>query len=503
MVSGIKQNANLVVIGGGGAGLAAAVAAAENGVKNIIVLEKRNATGGASAMASGLFGADSPAQKRQAIIADKDDLYKRVINWALYSVNPRIVRSFINKSGDTVRWLEDKGIYFYCVPHSPRDDPLTWHVPKGNGAEIMQVLAEECRKLGVEIYTGTPAKKILQKEDGSLEGIVYQREDNDYTIETNAAVIGTGGFGGNKEMLEKYSPNYHANMKLGGLPLQGDGILMALESGAAADGMGMIMAAGPFGGGGTIKIGKGEDAVPIQVTFICGEPSVVWVNQQGRRFIDETASFNYYECINALRQQPGCLCYTLFDSATVRAISDYGFGNVPGGHGYGEAQRGKLPPGLDIELEKIAKEGNVKIAGSWEEIAEWTEIDQAVLKETIEEYNNCCDKGYDAVFLKDRRYLQPLRKPPYYAIKCFGVLLNTMGGIKINERMEVLDTGNNPIPGLYAAGVDTGGWTPDTYCAFLPGTAFGFAINSGRIAGENAGEYLTTAKPSLPRRPAR
>jgi fumarate reductase flavoprotein subunit len=56
--------------------------------------------------------------------------------------------------------------------------------------------------------------------------------------------------------------------------------------------------------------------------------------------------------------------------------------------------------------------------------------------------------------------------------------------------MEVLDTRDNPIPGLYAAGVDTGGWTSDTYCAALPGTAFGWAINSGRMAGESARNFL-------------
>ena len=115
LISQVKQKADLVVIGGGGAGLAAAVATAEKSIEKIVVLEKRNNLGGTSAMASGIFGADSPAQKRQAIIADKDELYKRVIDWSLYNVNPRIIRAFINKSGDTIRWLEDKGLYFYCV----------------------------------------------------------------------------------------------------------------------------------------------------------------------------------------------------------------------------------------------------------------------------------------------------------------------------------------------------------------------------------------------------
>ncbi len=126
---------SLVVVGGGGSGLAAAAAAAENGLKNIAVLEKRGATGGSSAMASGIFGAESQVQKRQAIIARKDDLYQRMMDWARQSVNPRLIRAYIEKSADTVRWLEDKGLRFTCVPHSPIDNPLTWHVPRGNGAD--------------------------------------------------------------------------------------------------------------------------------------------------------------------------------------------------------------------------------------------------------------------------------------------------------------------------------------------------------------------------------
>ena len=68
---------DILIVGGGGAGLAAAVAAAEAGSKKVIVLEKRGATGGTSAMASGIFGADSPAQRRQAIQAPKDEMYRR------------------------------------------------------------------------------------------------------------------------------------------------------------------------------------------------------------------------------------------------------------------------------------------------------------------------------------------------------------------------------------------------------------------------------------------
>ena len=72
--------------------------------------------------------------------------------------------------------------------------------------------------------------------------------------------------------------------------------------------------------------------------------------------------------------------------------------------------------------------------------------------------------------------------------------LDTIGGIRINERMEVLDRQDNPIPGLYAAGIDTGGWVGDTYCIRTTGTTFAFAINSGRIAGENAAKKIYEEK---------
>ena len=48
-----KLKTELVVIGGGGAGLAAALAAAENGCKNIIVLEKAGSATGSTGMAGG------------------------------------------------------------------------------------------------------------------------------------------------------------------------------------------------------------------------------------------------------------------------------------------------------------------------------------------------------------------------------------------------------------------------------------------------------------------
>jgi len=82
--------------------------------------------------------------------------------------------------------------------------------------------------------------------------------------------------------------------------------------------------------------------------------------------------------------------------------------------------------------------------------------------------------------------LVPISTPPYFAINCNIGFLDTIGGIKINENMEVLNKEEKPIPGLYATGMVAGGWERDTYCAVISEAASGFAVNSDRIAGETS-----------------
>jgi fumarate reductase flavoprotein subunit len=147
--------------------------------------------------------------------------------------------------------------------------------------------------------------------------------------------------------------------------------------------------------------------------------------------------------------------------------------------------------GLEERLKAQDGKGHVKISGSWDVIARWMGADPQVLKTTIDEYNAACDSGHDPLFAKDSEYLVPLRTAPYYAVKSFVGYVDTIGGIKINERMEVINTKGRPVPGLYAGGIDTGGWEPETYNVLLSGSAVGFAFNSGRIAGENIVKYIS------------
>lgn len=463
---------DIVVIGGGGCGMAAAVAAAEKGAK-VILLEKKGAPGGNSVYAHGIFAAESPAQRRLSIDISKDEMFTIYMEHAHWKVNPRIFRALVDKSGDTIRWLEDKGLEFDNIPPMYVGYHLrTWHgiSNKIAGIEILKTLRKKGEELGVEFYFNCDAKKILTDEKGNVSGLMAETKGQELRINAKTVIIATGGYGGNKELLKKYRPSYTEDIIYLGLPhIVGDGLQMAIEIGAATEGLGFLhLYAYWFPGAGNVN-------------GIAQEPYTLGVNKSGERFADEALTLRPSECGNAVDRQPDKCVYALFDEKLKNRLMEEGF--LRGGLGW---MSGVKVPNLNNELKAEADKGGVKIADSWDDIAGWIGADPEVLKSTVEEYNLFCDRGHDALFAKDRRYLQALRTPPFYAVKCYLCFLTTTGGIKINHHMEVLNEQGKQIPGLYAGGDATGGWESDTYCLIASGHEFGFAVNSGRIAGENA-----------------
>ena len=108
---------------------------------------------------------------------------------------------------------------------------------------------------------------------------------------------------------------------------------------------------------------------------------------------------------------------------------------------------------------------------------------------TVEEYNDYCE-SVDEEFFKDKKYLRPLIKAPFYCAKVRPGGYGTVGGVKINENCEAISEDFEPVPGLYCAGTDACNIYDDSYMFLLPGNSMGFAVNSGRIAGMSAAEYV-------------
>jgi len=348
----------------------------------------------------------------------------------------------------------------------------------------MKALAKNCEDLGVKVLRRSAGKKLLTDEKGNVTGVVAATGEKELRITAKCVIIATGGCAGNKELLKKYYPVYSENVVCAGLPHKGDGLLMGMEVGAATAGLGTLEACGP-------------DFLWLKsphLNWISMQPNTLWVNKRGERFTDEgVATRAVGESANTILRQPDQNSYTLYDVKIKRSLTEEGLAGGPLGWLYGVTkfvwEKNELPE-LEKEFQKQEERGILKISDSWDEIARWIGAAPEVLKATVDEYNSFCDHGYDEIFAKERRYLIPLRTPPYYAMKCGTHFYCTKGGLKINHHMEVLDKQDNPIPRLYAVGGDTGGWESDTYNIRLSGHSVGFAINSGRIAGENAAKYV-------------
>ena len=495
--------AELVIIGGGGAGMAAAREAAERGCRSIIVLEKAGSPAGSTAMAHDIFGAESPVQQRAGVDARCDDLFRVAMEWAHWTrVNPRLVRAFIDKSGDTIRWLEEKGLEFAIAQFFHGQVPWVRHyIIKGQGAQLMKLMRTCSEELGVKIITRARARKILRGANGSVAGVVAETKDGEITIAARSVIVAAGGYGNNKEMLRKYCPYYHDNMTYDGPANNtGDGVTMGIEAGTATAGLGALNLHGPTltrTESTPIPLeAKGHDGEPIRVRLVelGWEPYNIWVNKDGRRFVDEGYNLAFFAFGNAVALQPDGIGFTLFDNETIKMIEKRGLlrTGIFGVHTlHGFTPPGVPLPGLEKEIRKQKNSDYFMMSDSLDAIAKWMGADPVVLKATVDEYNAACDRGRDSLFVKDRKYLRPLRTPPFYAVKGHVAICDAYGGIKINENMEALDTGDNPIPGLYAAGSSAGCWETEAYCYHLTGHLVGWALNSGRIAGENAVAYLS------------
>lgn len=97
-----------------------------------------------------------------------------------------------------------------------------------------------------------------------------------------------------------------------------------------------------------------------------------------------------------------------------------------------------------------------------------------------------CRKQKDEKFNRTT-FADKLDTAPYYAIKVQPGVHHTMGGLVINTDTQVLDTDNNVIDGLFAAGEVTGGVHGANR---LGGNAVADFVVFGRIAGAQAAKYV-------------
>jgi fumarate reductase flavoprotein subunit len=477
-----ELTADVVVVAGGPAGLCAAVAAAQKGAK-VVLFEKGSTTGGAANMGMGPFGVESRLQKLKQHGPTKDEAFKAFMDYTHWRVNAQLVRAYMDKAATSIDWLEDLGVEFAEPAAYFPGGSFTWHLVKsgegrpgpGVAGAMIRILTEKAKELGVKVMLQTPVRRILKERDRIAGVIAEDASGEEIEAKSKAVVICTGGFGNNPEMIKKYT-GYEwgkdlASFRIPGV--DGDGLKMAWEVGAAPTDMTMEL----------IYIMPGDVLTPA-VGESFRQPHLM-VNLLGERFMNEEIMPNTTFTGNAITRQKNRTAFVIFDENIKKHMETVGFDylNVvfPSFRAYD----------FDAQLKAILESGfkEIFVADSVQELAEKTGIDTEGLKATVEQYNGFCEKGHDDVFNKKYELLRPIRTPKFYAGRFLPSAYGSLGGIKINHRTEVLDKHWKKIPGFYAAGTDACSIYGDSYVFILPGNTMGFAINSGRIAGENAAAY--------------
>jgi fumarate reductase flavoprotein subunit len=459
--SQIKEtvSADVVVVGAGISGACAALSAIEAGAKTVL-LEK----GGNYTARGNDNGCVSSSVHREAgVILNREELIAELMIQANYRVDQRLLTVWADHSGEAVDWLRSKvepeGLKaFLDLTEGAGDDDKSgpykaWRTAvsfTGSNARMMSVVMNIVKRNGGDIRYNTPAVQLIRQGNGRVTGVIGRNAAGDH-IQFDArrgVILSTGGYDNSPEMMKRYLrpsdlriERYSSASRI----CTGDGHNMGLAIGADMDEPPHCLMVC----NGTLK--------NKSVSLLIVDTVSLRVDKHGRRYVNEDG--DYCRQANANAILPGHFNWSIFDSSVDSAAK---------------------------QLAGSARDGIVLVANSIEELARKMEVDPDVFKATVARYNELAKNKKDVDFGVDGKKMRFLGKPPYYAAQVRNFALVSVSGLRINEKMQVLDTEGNPIPGLYASGNASGGFFGDTYPRNVAGISCGRAITFGRIAGKTA-----------------
>ena len=490
-------DADVVVVGAGGAGMTAAISAAADGLK-VVVVESQAMVGGNSVRATGgMNAAKTPLQDKNtfgesagvektlaaaegyadnetitalaATVSEQWEAYKANPEGYFDSVelmeldtmiggkginNPELVKTLCSNTADSIVWLDSVGASLTSVGAFGGASVKRIHRPvnaEGKtlsvGAYIVPILEKNLQDAGVEIILNTTVDTILTDANGAACGVSGVANDGSkLTVNADAVILTTGGFGANLDMVVSYKPELAGFMTTNAAGIQGQGIKMAEALGAATVDMNQIQ----------IHPTVEANTASLITEGLRGDGAIL-VNAEGKRFFDEVSTRDKVSAAEIA--QPGSYSYLIVDQAMADAS------NV---------------------IQGYIKKGFTTQGETYEELAKALGMDEAAIAETMNTWNGYVEAKNDPEFGRTS-FANPLNTAPYYAIKVTAGVHHTMGGLKINPAAEVLTEDGSAIAGLFAAGEVTGGVHGANR---LGGNAVADFVVFGRIAAQSAADYV-------------
>ena len=403
--------------------------------------------------------------------------------------NAALIRTFVGEAKNTVQYLLDHDINVYLSKTAQQvahfDETIIYH--RWNNTQPFVHFQEYLDKNGVDIRWNTTATQLLTDEAGAVVGAVCTREDgSQLTVNAKAVIVSTGSFAGNESMMREALGTAYDNVSIMG-GCDGSGLEMMYAVGAAK---GELL---------TMNHGVGPKSRDLEVaTELTMNTPCLWVNNQGKRFMNEDLLKDTVEYSSAVLAQGG-YAYTIVDQATVDRWADASYENTGSWIHYwdqngiigedGERTIYHAPIDKDAflrDFETLTATGDGIVANTIEEAAAFIGCSVEDLQNTIDTYNGYVKAGKDDQFFKSAEdLLWTVEEGPFYVTKGYNAVLGALGGVNTNELLQVVDSTNTPISGLYATGNNVSGMSVAAYVN-IEGTGLGFALTSGRLAGANA-----------------
>ena len=495
------HSADVVVAGTGGAGLPACVMARDVGA-TVIAIDENHDVGGHAMVSGGRIplGGGTSFQKKYGIEDSVEQVFldhtNHLVPQARYS-DRELIRVWAEENVPTFEFLVENGVQFFenapvvasdgTVPRlaisRPYSDDIKETINHRNGSGLIRHLERNARAKGVVFLLRHKLAEIVRERptSGRVLGIKAVSEGRDVYIRAKqGVVIATGGHTSNVEFRRMFDPRLTEEYQTAGEPWSkqnGDGELLAMAIGASLWATANQSTEAGRAVTKTRHIGcrYGYDNLrwlPESPMFHLAGASgltvkdwqnVILVNRMGRRFwneVDETYAFvNAALGVNGSKSNGGGPVWAIFDAAAAK-----------------REKWNPVPPNVDLNGWFFSAATIAELAQKIVNPYQKDPIPPRALVDAVERYHSYVDMGKDPEFGKPAPQFK-FETPPFYAAWSTPILHDTMTGLRINTKCQVLDMKGAVIPGLYCAGESAGGFALHGLprcCVF------------GRIAGREA-----------------
>jgi 3-oxosteroid 1-dehydrogenase len=530
---------DVLIIGSGAAGLTAALAAHAGGAR-VCVIDKGEQLGGTAAISGGVIWIANNPRMQEAGMADSaEEALAYFTSLDHGEMDPAVLAAFVNEGPEALAFLEAAdALRLSIIPGYPdyyldrpgaksgggraldnelfdfkelgdwagkvftdgmiqrmmlRETPLggasgfidmeefqrrTAADLRGFGQALIGRLLKACLDRGIEPQTGCTARR-LTVENGRVAGAEFDQAGERKAIRAARGVIlATGGFEWNEQLKHAFlrGPLDAPASPPGNT---GDGLKLAMAAGAGLNNMTSAWWVPTLTVPGSNWADGAPRAAPVLIERTM--PHTLMVNRAGQRFCNEAT--NYSSLAGA---------FHLFDPST------YDYPNLPAFLVFDQQYRDRYPLGMMMPGAPLPDW--VASAATLPELAEQIAVDGAQLAATVERFNDGAREARDPDFARgvssyDHFYgdrsrpgaaatLGPVDTAPFYAVELKMGALGTNGGARTNAEAQVLDTEDEPIPGLFGAGNVISCPTGSVYAG--AGGTLGPALTFGFIAGRSA-----------------